>query len=79
MTFFHVDSAICPCMFGRGCLLSHQGYLSEAGAYLVDQKLGLDIVPLTNVAWLASSNRPGPGWYQGPHRESGVGLGVGLG
>jgi len=51
-----VQRAICPCMFGRGCLLSHQGYLSEAGAYLVDQKLGLDIVPLTNVAWLASNS-----------------------
>jgi len=51
-----VQRAVCPCMFGRGCLLSHQGYISEAGAYLVDQKLGLDIVPLTNVAWIASDS-----------------------
>merc|ERR1719334_162225 len=51
-----IQRIFCPCMFGRGCLLNHQGYLSEAGAYLVDQKLGLGIVPLTNVAWIASDS-----------------------
>lgn len=43
-----------PCCFGRGCLLPNQGYLSEAGAYLVDRKLGLDVVPKTRVVKIAS-------------------------
>ncbi|KAI5607401.1 phosphatidylinositol 4-kinase type 2-alpha [Silurus asotus] len=33
----------CPCCFGRDCLVLNQGYLSEAGASLVDQKLELNI------------------------------------
>ncbi|XP_062927433.1 phosphatidylinositol 4-kinase type 2-alpha [Mobula hypostoma] len=44
----------CPCCFGRDCLVLNQGYLSEAGASLVDQKLGLNIVPRTKVVRLAS-------------------------
>ena len=39
----------CPCCFGRSCLVPNQGYLSEAGASLVDQKLQLHIVPKTRV------------------------------
>jgi len=39
----------CPCCFGRACLIPNQGYLSEAGASLVDQKLHLNIVPKTRV------------------------------
>jgi len=39
----------CPCCFGRGCLVLNEGYLSEAGASLVDQKLQLSIVPKTKV------------------------------
>jgi len=39
----------CPCCFGRGCLVLNEGYLSEAGASLVDQKLQLGIVPKTKV------------------------------
>ena len=35
----------CPCCFGRGCLIPNQGYLSEAAASIVDQKLQLNIVP----------------------------------
>ncbi|XP_059844960.1 phosphatidylinositol 4-kinase type 2-beta-like [Hypanus sabinus] len=50
--FFH--KICCPCCFGRGCLIPNQGYLSEAGAYLVDEKLGLGVVPKTKVVWLAS-------------------------
>lgn len=43
----------CPCCFGRSCLVPNQGYLSEAGASLVDQKLGLNVVPKTRVRmWL---------------------------
>ena len=39
----------CPCCFGRNCLIPNQGYLSEAGASLVDGKLGLHVVPKTKV------------------------------
>jgi len=44
----------CPCCFGRSCLIPNQGYMSEAGASLVDGKLGLNIVPKTKVVNLAS-------------------------
>jgi len=44
----------CPCCFGRSCLIPNQGYMSEAGASLVDQKLGLNVVPNTKVIKLAS-------------------------
>ncbi|XP_026302334.1 phosphatidylinositol 4-kinase type 2-alpha [Piliocolobus tephrosceles] len=54
----------CPCCFGRDCLVLNQGYLSEAGASLVDQKLELNIVPRTKVS------DPSPGnlaaWPQFP-------------
>ena len=43
-----------PCCFGRSCLIANQGYMSEAGASLVDRKLGLNIVPNTKVVALAS-------------------------
>eukprot|EP00117_Sycon_ciliatum_P004647 scpid44495/ scgid8925/ Phosphatidylinositol 4-kinase type 2-beta; Phosphatidylinositol 4-kinase type II-beta len=46
----------CPCTFGRGCLVPNLGYLSEAGASIVDEKLGLDIVPTTKVVYLASGS-----------------------
>ena len=42
----------CPCCFGRGCLILNQGYLSEAGASLIDQRLRLNIVPKTKVCLL---------------------------
>lgn len=44
----------CPCCFGRACLIPNQGYLSEAGASLVDTRLNLDIVPKTRVVRLVS-------------------------
>ncbi|XP_047115441.1 phosphatidylinositol 4-kinase type 2-alpha isoform X1 [Schistocerca piceifrons] len=44
----------CPCCFGRSCLIPNQGYLSEAGASLVDQKLQLKVVPKTKVVKLVS-------------------------
>ncbi|XP_066488022.1 phosphatidylinositol 4-kinase type 2-beta isoform X3 [Tiliqua scincoides] len=50
--YFH--KICCPCCFGRGCLVPNQGYLSEAGAYLVDSKLGLGVVPKTKVVWIVS-------------------------
>ncbi|KAJ8269761.1 hypothetical protein COCON_G00123680 [Conger conger] len=50
--YFH--KLCCPCCFGRGCLIPNQGYLSEAAASLVDQKLGLAVVPKTKVVYLVS-------------------------
>ncbi|MEE6462351.1 hypothetical protein FKM82_001566, partial [Ascaphus truei] len=50
----YIHKICCPCCFGRGCLVPNQGYLSEAGAYLVDEKLGLGVVPKTKVVWLVS-------------------------
>ncbi|KAL0269408.1 UNVERIFIED_CONTAM: hypothetical protein PYX00_007152 [Menopon gallinae] len=44
----------CPCCFGRSCLIPNQGYLSEAGAYLVDSKFQLNVVPKTKVVKLVS-------------------------
>lgn len=44
----------CPCCFGRSCLIPNQGYMSEAGASLVDSKLGLNVVPKTKVVRLSS-------------------------
>jgi len=44
----------CPCCFGRSCLIPNQGYMSESGASLVDQKLGLNVVPKTKLVKLAS-------------------------
>ena len=38
----------------RSCLIPNQGYMSEAGASLVDQKLGLNVVPKTKIVKLAS-------------------------
>lgn len=49
-----MQKSCCPCCFGRGCLILNQGYLSEAGASLVDQKLKLNVVPKTKVVRLAS-------------------------
>uniref|UniRef100_A0A170Z6M1 Phosphatidylinositol 4-kinase type 2 n=1 Tax=Triatoma infestans TaxID=30076 RepID=A0A170Z6M1_TRIIF len=46
----------CPCCFGRACLIPNQGYLSEAGASLVDQKLNLRIVPKTKIVKLVSES-----------------------
>ncbi|XP_017965646.1 phosphatidylinositol 4-kinase type 2-beta isoform X2 [Drosophila navojoa] len=46
----------CPCCFGRACLIPNQGYLSEAGASLVDRKLNLNIVPKTRVVRLVAES-----------------------
>ena len=44
-----VHKLCCPCCFGRSCIVPNQGYLSEVGASIVDEKLGLGIVPKTKV------------------------------
>lgn len=46
----------CPCCFGRSCLVLNQGYLSEAGASIVDMKIGLNIVPKTRVVKLSAES-----------------------
>ena len=60
MSFFffllRVQRTLCPCCFGRGCLVRNQGYLSEAGASIIDIKLRLNIVPKTRVVRLAADS-----------------------
>lgn len=46
----------CPCCFGRSCLVPNQGYISEAGASLVDERLKLNVVPKTKVVRLVSES-----------------------
>ncbi|CAG8540079.1 28018_t:CDS:2 [Dentiscutata erythropus] len=43
-----------PCFFGRSCLIPNLGYISEAAASLLDRRLNLNIVPVTEVIWLSS-------------------------
>jgi len=50
----YLHKMCCPCCFGRSCLVPNQGYLSEAGASVVDRKLNLKVVPPTRVVWLAA-------------------------
>ncbi|KAF0485592.1 phosphatidylinositol 4-kinase type II subunit alpha [Gigaspora margarita] len=45
-----------PCFFGRSCLIPNLGYISEAAASLLDRRLNLNIVPLTEVTWLSSTS-----------------------
>lgn len=40
--------------FGRSCLIPNVGYLSEAGASYIDRRLGLNLVPRTEVVSLAA-------------------------
>ncbi|XP_063901192.1 phosphatidylinositol 4-kinase type 2-beta-like [Zophobas morio] len=47
---------ICPCLFGRPCLFPNQGYLSEAGASIVDRHLKLNIVPVTKIVEFSSTS-----------------------
>lgn len=53
---FRIQRSFCPCCFGRGCLVPNQGYLSEAGASIIDVQLKLKIVPRTGVVRLAASS-----------------------
>ena len=44
-----------PCLFRRNCLVPNQGYLCEAAASIVSERLDLGIVPKTKVVRLSSS------------------------
>jgi phosphatidylinositol 4-kinase type 2 len=43
-----------PCFFGRSCIIPNLGYISEAATSLVGRRLGMDIVPRTEIVSLAS-------------------------
>ncbi|KAL5038514.1 hypothetical protein BDV3_006340 [Batrachochytrium dendrobatidis] len=43
-----------PCCFGRTCIVPNQGYVSEAAASYLDRRLGLNLVPRTEIVCLAS-------------------------
>ncbi|CAD5225357.1 unnamed protein product [Bursaphelenchus okinawaensis] len=45
---------LCFCCFGRACLIPNNGYLSETGASLLDDRLKLGIVPKTRLVRLSS-------------------------
>jgi len=52
----------CPCFFGRGCLMTNVGYISEVGASVVDRFFKLDIVPYTELVELSSNYFVYPIW-----------------
>eukprot|EP00755_Sulcionema_specki_P022078 Sspe_Gene.75632::Locus_47258_Transcript_1_1_Confidence_1.000_Length_1621::g.75632::m.75632/K13711/PI4K2; phosphatidylinositol 4-kinase type 2 len=62
---------LCPCCFGRSCLVPNTGYLSEASASLLDQHLGLGIVPLTGVVELAAPSLHYTKWLRTKAKVSG--------
>ncbi|RIA90805.1 phosphatidylinositol 3 and 4-kinase-domain-containing protein [Glomus cerebriforme] len=45
-----------PCFFGRSCLIPNLGYISESAASLLDNRLLLNMVPVTEVIRLSSSS-----------------------
>eukprot|EP00760_Papus_ankaliazontas_P008074 PhM_4_TR1365/c0_g2_i2/m.92229/K13711/PI4K2; phosphatidylinositol 4-kinase type 2 len=51
-----VQRVLCPCCFGRTCLLRNVGYISEASASVVDCFLGFHLVPETIVTSFSCPN-----------------------
>ncbi|KAI9095117.1 phosphatidylinositol 3 and 4-kinase-domain-containing protein [Phlyctochytrium arcticum] len=43
-----------PCCFGRSCIIPNLGYISEAAASYIDRRLKLNVVPRTEVVYLAA-------------------------
>lgn len=52
----------CPCLFGRSCLRTNDGYVSEVGASVVDRFFGFNIVPRTELVHLAAATFSYPLW-----------------
>ncbi|KAJ9466012.1 Phosphatidylinositol 4-kinase lsb6 [Diplonema papillatum] len=50
--WFH--RVLCPCCFGRSCLLPNTGYVSESAAFAMDVMLDLQVVPPTCVIRLSA-------------------------
>ncbi|KAL6719905.1 Phosphatidylinositol 4-kinase LSB6 [Lecanora helva] len=45
-----------PCFFGRACLIPNLSYVSEAAAYILDNRLRTDLVPYTDIVYLSSKS-----------------------
>jgi phosphatidylinositol 4-kinase type 2 len=45
-----------PCFFGRACLIPNLSYVSEAAAYVLDQRLRTNLVPYTDIVYLSSKS-----------------------
>ena len=43
-----------PCFFGRACLIPNLSYVSEAAAYVLDERLQTNIVPYTDIVSFSS-------------------------
>lgn len=43
-----------PCFFGRACLIPNLSYVSEAAAYVLDNRLRTNLVPYTDIVYLSS-------------------------
>lgn len=45
-----------PCFFGRACLIPNLSYVSEAAAYVLDDRLRTNLVPYTDIVYLSSKS-----------------------
>ena len=45
-----------PCFFGRECLIPNLSYVSEAAAYVLDNRLRTNLVPYTDIVYLSSKS-----------------------
>ena len=45
-----------PCFFGRECLIPNLSYVSEAAAYVLDNRLRTNLVPYTDIVHLSSKS-----------------------
>ena len=45
-----------PCFFGRACLIPNLSYVSEAAAYVLDDRLRTGLVPYTGIVHLSSKS-----------------------
>lgn len=54
-----------PCFFGRACLIPNLSYVSEAAAYVLDERLRTNIVPYTDIVWFSSKSFYYDFWEKG--------------